>query len=74
LGTKELHPIEMRRWDAAYAEKMVKSAIFDAAEGGGFIVSDNHGEIPWDVSDEVLFAISDAVQKWGKYPIIKNLQ
>ena len=69
-----LNGIEMRRWDAAYAEKMVKSAIFDAAEGGGFIVSDNHGEIPWDVSDEVLFAVSDAVQKWGKYPIIKNLQ
>ncbi|KPA09338.1 uroporphyrinogen decarboxylase, partial [Candidatus Magnetomorum sp. HK-1] len=68
-----LNGIEMRRWDTAYAEKMVKSAIKDAASGGGFILSDNHGEIPWEVSDEVLMAISDAVHKWGTYPITKDI-
>lgn len=37
--------------------------------GGGFILSDNHGEIPWQVPDEVLMAISEAVHKWGRYPL-----
>jgi len=73
-GTKlsligNLNAIEMRRWTPEIAEAKVKEAISKAATGGGFILSDNHGEIPWQVSDEILLAISDAVQKWGQYPI-----
>lgn len=37
--------------------------------GGGFIFSDDHGEPPWQVPEEILDAISDAVQGWGKYPL-----
>jgi uroporphyrinogen decarboxylase len=64
-----LNGIEMRRWTAAQAEAAVKAAIAKAGPGGGFILSDNHGEIPWQVPDEVLLAISEAVQRWGNYPL-----
>jgi uroporphyrinogen decarboxylase len=64
-----LNGIEMRRWTAQQAEKEVKSAIAKAGRGGGFILADNHGEIPWQVPDDVLMAISDAVERWGNYPL-----
>jgi uroporphyrinogen decarboxylase len=64
-----LNGIEMRRWSPKQAEAQVKKAISQAAVGGGFILSDNHGEIPWQVPDEVLMAISNAVRKWGQYPL-----
>lgn len=64
-----LNGIEMRNWTAAEAEAKVKEAIIKGAPGGGFILSDNHGEIPWQVSDDVLMSISEAVRRWGRYPI-----
>ncbi len=64
-----LNGIEMRRWTPEQAETAVKSAIAQAGRGGGFILGDNHGEIPWQVSEEVLFAIRDAVDRWGHYPL-----
>jgi uroporphyrinogen decarboxylase len=47
----------------------VKGAIASAGPGGGFILCDNHGEIPCQVPDDVLLAISVAVHKWGRYPL-----
>ncbi|MES9855426.1 MAG: uroporphyrinogen decarboxylase family protein [Sedimenticola sp.] len=64
-----LNGVTMRRWTVQEAEEQVKQAIASAGRGGGFILSDNHGEIPWHVSDEVLMAISDAAHKWGRYPL-----
>lgn len=64
-----LNGIEMRRWTPAQAEAEVKHAIAAAGRGGGFILSDNHGEIPWQVPDEVLLAIREAVDRWGRYPL-----
>jgi uroporphyrinogen decarboxylase len=64
-----LNGVEMRRWTPEQAENEVKIAIAKAARGGGFILADNHGEIPWQVSEEVLLAIGDAVQRWGRYPL-----
>jgi uroporphyrinogen decarboxylase len=64
-----LNAIEMRNWTADEAERQVKKAIAAAGRGGGFILLDNHGEIPWQASDELLMAISDAVNKWGMYPL-----
>ncbi|QTA82008.1 Uroporphyrinogen decarboxylase [Desulfonema limicola] len=67
-----LNGIEMAGWTPETAEQKVKQVISRAAHGGGFILTDNHGEIPFQVKDEVLYAISNAVHKWGKYPIQNN--
>ena len=64
-----LNGIEMRRWPPEQAEAAVKEAIQKAGPGGGFILSDNHGEIPWQVPHEVLMTISEAVRRWGRYPL-----
>lgn len=64
-----LNGIEMARWTPEQAQAMVKKAIAKAGPGGGLILSDNHGEIPFQVPDDVLLAISDAVHKWGRYPL-----
>lgn len=64
-----LNGIEMRRWSPADAETAVRRAIAKAGQGGGFILSDNHGEIPWQVPDDALFAIAEAARRWGTYPL-----
>lgn len=64
-----LNGVEMRRWTVQQAEKEVKFAIAKAGRGGGFILSDNHGEIPWQVPDEILLAIVDTCERWGNYPL-----
>jgi uroporphyrinogen decarboxylase len=64
-----LNGIEMARWTPEQARKKVKEVIAAAGAGGGFILSDNHGEIPWQVSDEVLLAIADTVHHCGTYPL-----
>lgn len=64
-----LNGIEMRRWTKEEATNNVKEVIKKAAPGGGFILSDNHGEIPFQVKDETLLAITEAVKEYGPYPI-----
>lgn len=64
-----MNGIEMRHWSAERAEEVVRAAIANAGPGGGFILSDNHGEIPYQVPEEVLLAVSEAVHKWGRYPL-----
>ena len=68
-----LNGIEMVRWSAQQAEMEVKNAISKAGKGGGFILADNHGEIPFQVPDDTLMAISAAVRKWGNYPLENTL-
>lgn len=64
-----LNGIEMRHWTPEQAEAKVKEAVAIAGPGGGFILSDNHGEIPFQVPDDVLAAVSEAAHKWGRYPL-----
>jgi uroporphyrinogen decarboxylase len=64
-----LNGVEMRRWTDEQAEQEVKQAIARAGRGGGFVLADNHGEIPWQVPDQVLLAIRAAVDRWGRYPL-----
>ncbi len=65
-----LNGIAMRNWSSEDTEREVKRTISEAAKGGGFILSDNHGEIPWQVPEEVLLSIRDAVDAWGNYPLV----
>jgi uroporphyrinogen decarboxylase len=64
-----LNGVEMRRWTPEQVEAEVKQAIAKAGRGGGFVLADNHGEIPWQVPDEVLMAIREATNRWGRYPL-----
>ena len=64
-----LNGIDMVNWDKEKTRQKVKQLIQKAAPGGGFILSDNHGEIPWQVSEEVLLEISKTVKKYGRYPM-----
>jgi uroporphyrinogen decarboxylase len=64
-----LNGIGMRRWTSAAADRAVRDVLRAAAPGGGFILADGHGEIPWQVSDDVLGAISDAARSHGAYPL-----
>ncbi|MDD5295590.1 MAG: uroporphyrinogen decarboxylase family protein [Rhodocyclaceae bacterium] len=64
-----LNGIEMRRWTPEQAEAAVKTAIAKAGRGGGFLLGDNHGEIPWQVPEDVLLAIGEATRRWGRYPL-----
>lgn len=65
-----LNGIAMRSWTTEEATRNVREIIQQAAPGGGFILSDHHGEIPWQVPDDVLMAISEAVHTYGRYPVM----
>lgn len=62
-----LNGIEMCNWNTLDAKNTVKNIIGKAAKGGGLIISDNHGEIPFQVDENTLLTIADTVNKWGKY-------
>lgn len=64
-----LNAIAMRHWTPDEAQAQVKKALALGGPGGGYLLCDAHGEIPWQVSDEVLLAIADAVRTWGRYPL-----
>jgi uroporphyrinogen decarboxylase len=64
-----LDGITMRRWTRDDAEREVRNAINAAAAGGGFILSDNHGEIHYSVDETILDSIAEAVHRWGCYPL-----
>lgn len=53
----------------AGAAESVRRAIAQAAPGGGFILSDGHGEIPLQVPDATLAALAEATRQFGRYPI-----
>lgn len=64
-----LNGIEMRRWTPEQTTSIVRDALLKAGPGGGFILSDNHGEIPIQVPESVLETISETVFRWGRYPL-----
>ncbi len=65
-----LNGLAMVDWSPAEAERQVKAALAQAGPGGGFILCDTHGEIPWWVPDDTLMALGEAVQTWGRYPLV----
>lgn len=66
-----LNGIEMVNWNATRVNEEVKNIINKAGSGGGLILSDNHGDIPWQVPERVLMEISEAVSQFGTYPLKK---
>ncbi len=64
-----LNGIRMARWSPEEAHHAAASVIRVAAPGGGFILADNHGEIPYQVGEEVLHAVMEAARTVGRYPI-----
>lgn len=64
-----LNGIDIVNWDKEKTRKEVKKLIREAAVGGGFILSDNHGEIPYQVPEDVLLEISETIREYGTYPI-----
>jgi len=64
-----LNAIDMVNWDREKTTREVKQLIQKAAPGGGFILSDNHGEIPWQVPEGVLLEIAKTIKEYGNYPI-----
>jgi uroporphyrinogen decarboxylase len=64
-----LNGIAMRHWSTSEAEAAVKDCMAAAGRGGGYILADNHGEIPWQVPDSVLHSFAETVRRWGRYPL-----
>lgn len=64
-----LNGIEMCKWTPSDAEFNVKEAIRKAGAGGGFIICDSLGDIPYQVNETILYEISESVNKWGRYPL-----
>ena len=64
-----LNAVEMVNWNSKKIQEEVKNIIYKAGAGGGLILSDNHGEIPWQVPEDVLLEISESVRSYGKYPL-----
>lgn len=64
-----LSGIEMCKWSPQDAENAIKHIIKTSGAGGGIVISESTGEIPFHVKEEVLLAISEAVMTWGQYPL-----
>lgn len=64
-----LNGVDMVNWSSQKVNDEVKNIIDKAGSGGGLILSDNHGEIPWQVPEKVLMEISEAVSRFGRYPL-----
>ena len=64
-----LDGIRLARWTPAEVEDEVRRCVAAAAPGGGYVLADHHGEIPFQVPEETLHALMDAARRWGTYPI-----
>ena len=62
-----LSGIRMSRWTKEETEQQVRTALAQGMPGSKFLLADNHGEIPWQVSEETLLTIASSVKKWGTY-------
>jgi uroporphyrinogen decarboxylase len=60
-----LNGLLLRRWSPVEAAQAVRDTLDAVGRGGGFLLSDQHGEIPFQVSDEVLAAVAEAVRAHG---------
>jgi uroporphyrinogen decarboxylase len=64
--TGNLNALAMCAWTPADAESAVRAILESAGTGGGFLLTDNHGEIPFPVPDDVLSTIAEVVKSSGR--------
>ncbi|MBD3157169.1 MAG: hypothetical protein GF309_00140 [Candidatus Lokiarchaeota archaeon] len=62
-----LDNLAMASWSAEEAKAQVKRCIDSAAEGGGYVICDHHGDIPENVPNELLEELVKARNRWGRY-------
>lgn len=62
-----LNANDMLNWSKEDAIRYTKETLDLYSKDGGFILSGNYAEFPYDIKDEILLAISDTVSKYGKY-------
>lgn len=65
LGGLDAVPLALGGPD--HAEFEVRRALRVAGEGGGFILAEHHGEIPWATPVDTLLAVADAALRHGEY-------
>jgi uroporphyrinogen decarboxylase len=61
-----LNALAMCGWSTADAESAALLALWAAGTDGGWILADNHGEIPFPVPDDVLSTIAETVKSHGR--------
>jgi uroporphyrinogen decarboxylase len=61
-----LNGLAMCGWSTAEAQASVIRALWAAGTDGGWMLADNHGEIPFPVSDDVLSTIAETVKSGGR--------
>lgn len=64
-----LDGIPMCGWTPAQADAAVRAALAKGGPGGGFVLSENHGEIPVAVPEATLVAVAEAARRHGRYPL-----
>ena len=57
----------MTHWSPEKAESEIIRCTREAASGGGFIITDHHGDLPLGVDSNILHAIMAARERWSKY-------
>jgi uroporphyrinogen decarboxylase len=71
-GTKtnligNLDNVSLQSFSPSETEMEVRRCVEEGGVNGGFIISDHHGDLPLHVPDEVLIALINARNKWGRY-------
>jgi len=61
-----LNALAMCGWSTADAESAVINALWAAGTDGGWLLADNHGEIPFPVPDDVLKTIAETAKSCGR--------
>ena len=61
-----LNALAMCNWSTADARSSVLHAMWAAGTAGGWVLTDNHGEIPYPVPDDVLSTIAETVKSCGR--------
>ncbi len=64
-----LNGLELCNWSVHETAQKVKKCIAEAGQNGGYILSDTHGEIPYQVPEENLLCIGETIREFGSYPL-----